>query len=681
MRPVARPTLLLLAVMTGLAAGPARTAVPSGCEELVERVLEAVATRHYDATTRDRAASPVETPAESCAVAPGTREAVERALAPLDDPAIRLLDTDHFDRMIAEWSGRPVVGVGLSEVLSIDVDEGTGRLTVIAPVPGSPAAAAGLRAGDVVSRIDGIETDGLGLTRTMERLRVGAGETVGLEVLRSDGARGVVLTADSLPALPAFEAERIEDGDRELLLVRLHQFTPGVGDALAEAIASAAGVDGIVLDLRGNPGGFVDALVAVAGTFLEPDSEIARLAGPEPVELRVPAEGAPTRLPLSVLVDAGTASAAEALAAALRFHGRARIHGERTFGKGLAHDATPVEEGAWVLMLPVGDLETPAGERILGLGVDPDVRSADPLARAIRDLRGRPGAGEASAGVDREPFDFVTLDDGVFAAVARPDPPMAVFANALVAIGDDGVLVVDTHQSPSAARAVIEEIRRRTDLPVRWVAHTHWHGDHVYGDVAYREAFPDAEFVGHRTHVEDLATRGADRLREELRSLPGSIDQRATWLVSGVGPEGEALSDADRSRVERSLRLRRRYLAELERVELVPPDRTFERSLTIPLGGRVARLLHPGPAHTRGDVMVHLPESGVLAVGDLLEEGEPWIDEDTDVVGWARALEAIAAIDAPVLLPSHGGIQRDGSLLATYRATLDSLASGTPLTD
>ncbi len=267
----------------------------------------------------------------------------------------------------------------------------------------------------------------------------------------------------------------------------------------------------------------------------------------------------------------------------------------------------------------------------------------------------------------QEAFDFVDLADGVFAAMVRPDPPMAVFANALVVIGSESVLVVDTHQSPSAARVVIDEIRRRTDRPVRWVVHTHWHGDHIYGDVAYRQAFPDAVFVGHRTFAEDIANLGAARLAEELASLPGSIADRVRWIETGSGPEGEAMSAAERRRVERSLTLRRRYLAELAEIELLAPDLTFEHEIAISLGGRTARLVHLGPAHTRGDVVVHLPEAGILAVGDLLEEGEPWIDENTDVAGWAAALAAIEEMDAGILLPAHGGIQRDGSLLRSYR--------------
>lgn len=293
-----------------------------------------------------------------------------------------------------------------------------------------------------------------------------------------------------------------------------------------------------------------------------------------------------------------------------------------------------------------------------------------PLLLAILSLTARPTNARA-----QQPFDVVDLTDGVFAAVVRPDPPMAVFANALVVIGQDGVLVVDTHQSPSAARWVIEEIRKRTDRPVRWVVNTHWHGDHVYGNVAYREAFPNVEFVAHRSLVEDVPEKAGEKLAEDIERLPESIAERRGWLETGLGPDGATpLTDADRAAVTRSMELRSRYLAEIRELELVPPTDAFERDTALSLGDREVRIVHLGPAHTRGDVIVHLPDDGIVAVGDLLEEGVPWIDENTDVAGWSRALERIDRLDAAVTIPSHGAIQRDDELLETVRGVVSTLA-------
>lgn len=379
--------LLLGIALTALSAGPPETTNPGECEDLVRRVLDEIAARHWNPAVRRRAERSKDLARRSCAGRPEVPVAVDRALVWFGDPAIRLLGAARFERMVHEWSGAPRVGVGLTEVLSIDVDETTRRLTVIAPVPGSPAAAAGLRTGDVVTTIDGVPTDSLGLTRSVDRLRRAAGEAARLEVLRTDRVREVVVEATELPELRAVHAENTSIDGVELLVVRLRQFAPGSSDELRAVLHSVSGADAIALDLRGNPGGYVDELVATASLFLEPGSEIARLSGPDPDTLRADDETPRVRLPLVVIVDRGTASVAEALAGALQVHEKARVYGERTYGKGLAHGVRPIEEGVWVLMLPVGRLKTPAGRDVLDHGIEPDVQTVNPLTQAAWDLR------------------------------------------------------------------------------------------------------------------------------------------------------------------------------------------------------------------------------------------------------------------------------------------------------
>jgi carboxyl-terminal processing protease len=144
-------------------------------------------------------------------------------------------------------------------------------------------------------------------------------------------------------------------------------------------------IDAIVLDLRNNPGGLVTELQATAGLFLAAGTPIATARGAESEFIAVAAGAEPIDTPLAVLVDTGSASAAEALAGALRAHGRARLYGQRTFGKGLVHQTLPVVD-AGVLMFPAAELETPDGHPILGAGIDPDVRTPIPLTTAGSDL-------------------------------------------------------------------------------------------------------------------------------------------------------------------------------------------------------------------------------------------------------------------------------------------------------
>lgn len=291
-------------------------------------------------------------------------------------------------------------------------------------------------------------------------------------------------------------------------------------------------------------------------------------------------------------------------------------------------------------------------------------------------------AGASPAALPTDPghadvFEVVPVADGVWAALVLPEPAAYAFANSLLVEGEDGWLVVDTQQSTAAARALVGWIRERTDRPVRWVVNTHWHGDHVYGNEAYREAFPDVTIVGHQATREAMAEEGAANRRDELAELPAAIEERRRWLETGVGPGGEELGPGDRAAVQRSLALREAYLEDLSRLSLVPPEVTLTDGLTVHLGDRRVELLHPGRAHTAGDVVVHLPDDGVLAVGDLLEEGPPWL-EGAWIPGWAEALgrlrELVAGHGERVrILPAHGGLQADASLLEWQAAFMAAL--------
>jgi carboxyl-terminal processing protease len=364
---------------------------PPPCAEILERARGTVARSHWSPAVRVRADDD-QLADRACARAGNLSAALTVLLDELGDPAVRVLTHAHFDRTLAEWDGVPRVGIGLSAVLSIDVDETTRRLTVILPIPESPASRAGLRTGDVMTAIEGVRTDSLGLTRSIERLRVPADRAVRLTILRNDEARDVVVRPTALPRLTALSTERRQIDGRRVLVLRFDRFTPGVADELRTRLTEADGVDAVLLDLRRNPGGRLDELAAVAGSFLPEDTELARSRGPEPFVLRATGATVAPDVPLAVLVSRGSASAAEVLASALRAHGRARIYGEQTFGKGLVHRAIQLVDDRWVLMLPVGDLETRDGRRILAHGIEPDVRTVNPMSQAVRDLLGRSAA-------------------------------------------------------------------------------------------------------------------------------------------------------------------------------------------------------------------------------------------------------------------------------------------------
>jgi glyoxylase-like metal-dependent hydrolase (beta-lactamase superfamily II) len=252
-------------------------------------------------------------------------------------------------------------------------------------------------------------------------------------------------------------------------------------------------------------------------------------------------------------------------------------------------------------------------------------------------------------------FEYPQLAPGVWAAVLRQKGPFAV-TNSLIVVSDDGVLVVDTQQSAPAVEEIIAKIRQITSQPVRWVVNTHEHLDHVGGNDAYRRAFgPHVAIVGHRVQraAVDIATR---------RSLANEIEQRSNDLRERRRQfaslrDDPIISDTLKAMMAKELDVLQVYGEDLQRLELRPPDSTFTSERILRLGEREVHLIHPGPAHTQGDVAVWLPAEGILAAGDLLEDGLSIVGESSTPTGWAAALDSLSRLDVKVLLPAHGAVQ------------------------
>ena len=299
-----------------------------------------------------------------------TYSAIETMLASLDDPFTRLLKPNQYRSLQVSTSGE-LTGVGLQ----IALDAETGQLTVVAPIDGSPAAEVGIQPRDRILKIDQFSTDELTLDEAATHMRGPIGSTVTLTVQRFDTkeTEEIELVRDRIALNPVFAQLRSESSVAPIGYIRLSQFSANATEEVANAIQTLdqQGAKAYILDLRNNPGGLLQAGVEIARLWLN-EGTIVYTVNRQGVLGSFDGVGSPlTQAPLVVLVNKGTASASEILAGALQDNLRAKLVGEKTFGKGLIQSLFDLSDGSG-LAVTVAKYETPNHHDINKLGIQPD---------------------------------------------------------------------------------------------------------------------------------------------------------------------------------------------------------------------------------------------------------------------------------------------------------------------
>ena len=272
-----------------------------------------------------------------------------------------------------------------------------------------------------------------------------------------------------------------------------------------------------------------------------------------------------------------------------------------------------------------------------------------------------------------ERFEFQKLADGVYASIRKEPIGLGVDANNLFVIDDDGVVVVDSNFGPSSTRQVLAALRTITDKPVKYVINTHPHDDHVLGNAVYREAFPNAEFIGHAFLKEYLPGRGAVNRRNQVENLPGFAGALKATLAKGTNLAGQPITAEERAGYASDLQMIGAYLKDAPTFSDVLPTTTVTSRHILRLGSRTVEILHLGRGHTAGDLVVHLPQEGIIATGDLVVFPIPLVGGDQSFVAeWSGTLEKVIALNPTLIVPGHGPIMRDTSHL---RSMADLFAS------
>ncbi|MFL5496382.1 MAG: S41 family peptidase [Gemmatimonadales bacterium] len=294
------------------------------------------------------------------------RRATDGMLKEMHDPYAALLVGKDYTRLQERTTG-DYVGIGLQ------VDARNGWITVVAPMPGTPAERLGIRPGDQLAEVDGLSAAGWTLDRAVQALRGQVGSPIDVAVTR-DGSAGPVrfhLNRERIHQRAVPEGVLLNGGvgylsltmNRENSAVELEQ---EVSRLVGEGMKS------LVLDLRSNPGGLRDEAVQAADLFLDPQQRILVSRGRAPGDNHVWLDGAPQRwrgMPILVLVNRGTASAAEIIAGALQDHDRALVVGDTTYGKGIVQTVFPLGPEI-ALRMTTARWYTPSGRSIQGALLD-----------------------------------------------------------------------------------------------------------------------------------------------------------------------------------------------------------------------------------------------------------------------------------------------------------------------
>ncbi len=320
--------------------------------------------------------------------------AINGMLAGLD-PHSSYMDTKGFRDVQVETRGE-FGGVGL-EVTMKD-----GLIKVVAPIDGTPAAKAGILAGDIITKIDGDQLQGITIDRAVEMMR-GAVHTKVKLTIRREG-RDKPIEVSLMRDVVRVGSVRSEVEGDDIGYIRVSQFNELTTEGLKKAITelrskiSKAKLKGYIVDLRNNPGGLLEQAITVSSAFIQ-NGEIVSTRGRLPEEnRRFLAHGGDLTIgrPLIVLINGGSASASEIVAGALQDHKRATIVGTRSFGKGSVQTIIPFESGDGALRLTTARYFTPAGRSIQAKGITPDIEVLQDVPDDIKAKTDTSTEGEAS---------------------------------------------------------------------------------------------------------------------------------------------------------------------------------------------------------------------------------------------------------------------------------------------
>ena len=336
-------------------------------------------------------------------------EAIRGMLLTLEDPYTRFMDPDEFKELRIDTRGE-LTGVGIQ----LSFDEEAQLLTVAAPIEDGPAAAAGVQTKDRIVGIDGKDARGMRSEEAVKLIRGPIGSVVTLTIEREGESFDVIIIRDRITINPVVSRINTTTTGTQVGYIRLKQFSANAAIDMSKVVSDMEdqGVDAYVLDLRFNPGGLLEASVAISDQWLDVGIPIVSIKSGRSQRMRFTRKEALTDDPLVILVNGVSASASEILSGAIQDNGRGQLVGEQTFGKGLVQSVRALSDGSGVTVT-ISKYLTPNGRDIHKEGIAPDVESLLSIEE-LRDL------GVDSLGTDKD-RQYRVAEDIVLKALLQPE--------------------------------------------------------------------------------------------------------------------------------------------------------------------------------------------------------------------------------------------------------------------
>jgi len=271
-----------------------------------------------------------------------------------------------------------------------------------------------------------------------------------------------------------------------------------------------------------------------------------------------------------------------------------------------------------------------------------------------------------SRGAATNLFDIEKVAEDVYAALARP--AAMINSNAAIFVNANDVVVMDTHSKPSAAAALIAQIRKDiTSKPVRYVVNSHFHWDHMQGNSAYREAFPKVEFLATEATRRLMAQESGSRLKASLRDLPAAIEQTRKNIETAKKPEEKAFH-------QKLLAEQEAYAREMAGFRLELPTVTVGQTLVLHDKTHTLHFAFCGRAHTEGDIVIFCPEKKVVATGDMVHGFLPYAG-DGYPREWPKTIDVVGKFAFQHVIGGHGPVHHDRIRFQHMRDYIEDLTA------